>query len=102
MFDSQVAFDNDQVVGRSWQVRTDNKVNAIIVTSACVTPLQQQSFHQFNTALHPQNWFNYDGVLEKLALVRHNEGDYYDSVHNTHSSNAGYCMNPDSSIYKKK
>ena len=102
MFDSQVAFDNDQVVARSWQVRTDNKVNAIIETSACVTPLQQQSLHQFNTALHPRNWFNYDGVLEKLALVRHNEGDYYDSVHNTHCSNAGYCMNPDSSIYKKK
>ena len=78
VFDSKVAFDNDQVVGRSWQVRTDNKVNAIIVTSACVTPLQQQSFHQFNTALHPRNWFNYDGFLEKLALVRNNEGDYYD------------------------
>ena len=68
VFDSQAAFDNNQVVGRSLQVRADNKVNAIIVTSACVTPLQQQSFHQFNTALHPRNWFNYDRFLEKFTL----------------------------------
>ena len=27
---------------------------------------------------------SYDGFLEKLAVIRNNEGDYYDSIHNTH------------------
>ena len=71
VFDSQVAFDNDQVVGRSWQVRTNNKGNAIIVTSACVTPLQQQSFHQFNTALHPRNWFNCEVSSGNTSVHEH-------------------------------
>ena len=57
---------------------------AIIVTSACVTPLEQLSFYQFSTAQLPRNWFNYDGFLETLAQVRNNEGNYYDAVHNTH------------------
>ena len=51
-----VAFDNDQVVGKSWRVSTDNKVK-----SSC-----------------------YTGFVRKLDNIRNQDGNYFDEVYDTH------------------
>ena len=59
--DCMVAFDNDQVVGKSWRVSIDNKVK-----SSCVT--RKFSNEQLKIANHPKNWFNYTGFVQNLII----------------------------------
>ena len=51
-----VAFDNDQVVGKSWRVSTDNKVKSSCVTSICAFAIDTGPFNfsneQFKIANH--------------------------------------------------
>ena len=51
-----VAFDNDQVVGNSWRVSTDNKVKSSCVTSICAVAIDTRSCNfsneQFKIANH--------------------------------------------------
>ena len=53
-----VAFDNDQVVGKSWRVSTDNKVKSSCVTSICAVAIDTGycnfSNEQFKIANHPK------------------------------------------------
>ena len=41
--DCMVAFDNDQVVGKSWRVSIDNKVKSSCVTSICAVAIDTGS-----------------------------------------------------------
>ena len=56
--DCMVAFDNDQVVGKSWRVSTDNKVKSSCVTSICAVAIDTGSFNfsneQFKIAINPK------------------------------------------------
>ena len=90
--DCIVAFDNDQVVGKSWHIKTNNKVNVSIVTSLCAAPVGNKS-SQFDKKLHPRNWFNYDGFEDKLQDIRNRTGHYYVDVHNTHYNNLYQHLN---------
>ena len=83
-----VAFDNDQVVGKSWRVITDNKVKSSCVTSICAVAIDTGSCNfsneQFKIANHPKNWFNYIGFVQKLDNIRNKDGTYFDEVYDTH------------------
>ena len=54
--DCMVAFDNDQVAGKSWRVSTDNKVKSSCVTSICAVAIDTGSCNfsneQFKIANH--------------------------------------------------
>ena len=56
--DCMVAFDNDQVVGKSWRVSTDNKVKSSCITSICAVAIDTGSCNfsneQFKIAIHPK------------------------------------------------
>ena len=56
--DCMVAFDNDQVVGKSWPVSIDNKVKSSCVTSICAVAIDTGSCNfsneQFKIANHPK------------------------------------------------
>ena len=57
--DCMVAFDNDQVVGKSWRVSIDNKVKSSCVTSICAVAIDTGSCNfsneQLKIANHPKN-----------------------------------------------
>ena len=77
-----VAFGNDQDVGKSWRVSTDNKVKSSYVTSICAVAIDNGSCNfsneQFKIANHPKNWFNYTGFVQKLDNIRNQDGTYFD------------------------
>ena len=56
--DCMVAFDNDQVVGKSWCVSIDNKVKSSCVTSICAVAIDTGSCNfsnkQLKIANHPK------------------------------------------------
>ena len=70
--DCMVAFDNDQVVGNSWHVSTDDKVKSSCVTSICAVTIDTGSCNfsneQFKIAHHPKNWFDYTGFVQNLII----------------------------------
>ena len=82
--DCMVAFDNDQVVGKSWRVSIDNKSKSSCVTSICAVAIDTGSCNfsneQFKIANHPKNWFNYTGFVQKLDNIRNQDGTYFDEV----------------------
>ena len=86
--DCMVAFDNDQVVGKSWRVSIDNKVKSSCVTSICAVAIDTGSCNfsneQLKIANHPKNWFNYTGFVQKLDNIRNQNGTYFDEVYDTH------------------
>ena len=79
--DCMVAFDNDQIVGKSWRVSIDNKVKSSCVTSICAVVIDTGSNEQFKIANHPKNWFNYTGFVQKLDNIRNQDGTYFDEVY---------------------
>ena len=86
--DCMVAFDNAQVVGKSWRVSTDNKVKSSCVTSICAVAIDTGSCNfsneQFKIANHPKNWFNYTGFVQNLDNIRNQDGTYFDKVYDAH------------------
>ena len=83
-----VAFDNNQVVGKSWHVSIDNKVKTSCLTSICAVVIDTGSFNfsneKFKIAKHPKNWFNYTGFVQKLDNIRNQDGTYFDEVYDKH------------------
>ena len=73
--DCMVAFDNDQVVGKSWHVSIDNKVKSSCVTFICAVAIDTGSCdfsnEQFKIANHPKNWFcGPRGLVGKVAVFQ--------------------------------
>ena len=83
-----IAFDNDQVVDKPWRISTDDKLKSSCVTSICTVVIDtgscKLSNEQFKTAIHPKNWFNYTGFVQKLENIRNQDGTYFDAVYDTH------------------
>jgi hypothetical protein len=65
-----VAFDNDQVVGKTYRVRENSKVSVSVLTSVCCVSVSPGgSVKTLN--FKPKKWFNYadfDEIMEKLRL----------------------------------
>jgi len=49
-------FDNEQIIGRSWNIQPRNKVKMSITTNVLVVPLNSKSTIQNRTDLHPNKW----------------------------------------------
>jgi hypothetical protein len=65
-----VAFDNDQVVGKTYRGRENSNVSVSVMTSVCCASVAPGgSVETLN--FKPQNWFNYaafDKTMEKIRL----------------------------------
>ena len=85
-----IAFDNDQAVGKSWWISTDDQVKSSLCnfSSICTVVIDtgscQLSNEQFKTAIHPKNWFTYTGFVQKLENIRNQDETYFDAVYDTH------------------
>ena len=56
--DAVYMFDNEQVVGRTWSIKPNNKVNCSVITTVAAAGLNESLELQSNKELHPSNWFN--------------------------------------------
>lgn len=54
-----VAFDNDQVIGKSWRVKLDNKVHKSVITTLLYVVCDPATTVQSNPNLSPATWLNW-------------------------------------------
>ena len=64
-----VAFDNNQVVGKSWHVSIDKKVKSSCITSICAVVIDTGSFNfsneKFKIANHPKKLVQLQWICTK-------------------------------------
>ena len=76
-------FDNDQVIGRTWKVRPDNKVSSSVITNIAWIVVQPDGHLQTETAFLPGKWLGPDNdekVLQATRKITHHNDDYYDEL----------------------
>ena len=86
-----VAFDNDQVVGKSWRVSTDNKVKSFLPSLLPFVQLPLilgPAIFQMNSLrlliIHKTGSTTHTGFVQKLDNIRNQDGTYFDEVYDTH------------------
>ncbi|XP_063971571.1 uncharacterized protein LOC135159708 [Lytechinus pictus] len=82
--DILVGFDNDQVIGKSYHVRTDNKVKASVITSTCIAEVQPAGRLQASKDLKPGNWQTASNIAEKINTILDKGSDFNKAVDSTH------------------
>ena len=72
--DIVVAFDNEQIVGKTWSIKPDNKIAVSIIMNIAAIPVSSQTELQNRIDLHPRKWLNFteaynqaDTLLEMSA-----------------------------------
>ena len=65
--DIVIMFDNEQVVGKSWTVRPNNKVKVSIVTNVAAMSLDPSGTLQQNATISPGAWFKVAGNEKKIT-----------------------------------
>ena len=86
-------FDNEQVIGKTWNVTANNKVKMSIITNIAAVNLGNTQYLQGKEDLHPKNWLsseNKEDLVSSLCLQNLSEvenGDvrhYIDNTTRTH------------------
>ncbi len=79
-----VMFDNEQVVGKTWNVRPNNKVRQSVVTNVAVVSLEPNGTLQENDSLSPREWFSVMGnedIVENIVMEKPaGKGDCHDQT----------------------
>ena len=65
--DLVVMFDNEQIVGKTWSIKPNNKVNMSIITNVAAVPLTSNTTLQDRSDLHPRKW------LTEADMQKHGE-----------------------------
>ncbi|KAJ8048815.1 hypothetical protein HOLleu_01285 [Holothuria leucospilota] len=88
--DCLVAFDNDQVIGKSYNVRENNKVKTSIVTSVCVAEVDPDGKLQNESSLRPSCWERSLTSSEALCILdqKHVCNEHFCSVADLKLKNA--------------
>ena len=83
--DCLVAFDNDQVIGKSYNVRVNNKVKMSIVTSVCVAEVNPNGVLQKQDNLKPCTWERplRDDETDLILNQQHPHNKPYDQTAST-------------------
>ena len=68
--DVVVAFDNDQVVGKTYTIKVNSKAPTNVVTSVIGIQIDAGGQLQHDCHFKPQNWFRYEGFKEEIAELR--------------------------------
>ncbi|XP_070548038.1 uncharacterized protein [Ptychodera flava] len=82
--DVHVAIDNDQIVGKTYRVKENSKVNVSVLTSVCYAQLDPEGKLQEDPALKPYNWFKYEGFSEKVQQIRNNTNVWLATLSDIH------------------
>ena len=54
--DLVVMFDNEEIVGKTWSIKPNNKLNMSIITNVAAVPLTSNTTLQDRSDLHPRKW----------------------------------------------
>lgn len=82
--DILVAFDNDQVIGKTYHVRTDNKLKASLITSTCVVEVAPKGTLQASEDLKPGNWQTAENLSKQIGTILDGDSDFNNAVNKTH------------------
>ena len=52
-----VMFDNNQIVGKTWTIKPNNKVHVSVVTNVGAVILNREAVYECQKELHPRKWF---------------------------------------------
>ncbi|CAG2242694.1 unnamed protein product [Mytilus edulis] len=68
--DILLVFDNEQIIGKTWNIKPNNKIKTSIITTVASIQLQNEKYslqkdHQF----HPASWFTKDRVNDVMNQV---------------------------------
>ena len=56
--DIVIMFDNEQIIGRTWSIKPQNKIKTSIITNVAALPLTAETSLQKRSDLHPRKWLN--------------------------------------------
>lgn len=82
--DAVYVFDNEQVVGKTWTIKPNNKSKSSVITNIAVAGLDENLSVQTNKDLHPKEWFcenkSVDAV-DKLLMENDSETRSLKQIH---------------------
>ena len=50
-------FDNEQMVGKTWNIRPQKKMKSSVITTVSVAHLESESTVESDSSCHPKVWF---------------------------------------------
>ena len=78
-------FDNEQVVGRSWNIQADNKVTASVMTNVAVANIYPNTALQGKENLMPGRWLTTkDNEDEVVNLCKEIDKSHFDTLTDDH------------------
>ncbi|XP_071163549.1 uncharacterized protein [Mytilus edulis] len=85
--DILLVFDNEQIIGKTWNIKPNNKIKTSIITTVASIQLQNEKYslqkdHQF----HPASWFTKDRVNDVMNQVILEESEVYNTYKKEHYS----------------
>lgn len=68
-------YDNEQVVGKTWNVKPNNKVKCSVITNIAVAGLNETVSIQVKKDVHPKEWFCEQRLLETVDKLLMEDDD---------------------------
>ncbi|KAJ8017459.1 hypothetical protein HOLleu_45119 [Holothuria leucospilota] len=75
------AFDNDQVIGKTYHVRANQKLKTSVITSVCVAEVDKSGALQMQKHLKPANWLN--NVFDESQILDY-DSQYHKQLSDLH------------------
>ena len=91
--DAIYIFDNEQVVGKTWNVKPNNKAKCSVITNIAVAGLNETVSIQAKKDLHPKEWFCEQRLLETVDKLLMEDDDQVQSFKQTHLSQLKLFIN---------
>ncbi len=71
--DVAITFDNTQVIGKTYNVKPQNKISTSVVTNSIVLQLDRTGTLQSDPSIMPREWFVTDNMQENVEKIRNIE-----------------------------
>ncbi|MEW8547705.1 MAG: hypothetical protein AB2693_29710 [Candidatus Thiodiazotropha sp.] len=82
--DTLVVFDNEQVIGKTWNIRPQNKIKTSIITTVAAAQLDKENIVEQDSNCHPKTWFTQaqtENVVAEMVAAKETFSDQLRRVH---------------------
>ena len=86
-------FDNNQVIGKTWSVRPNNKVKQSVVTTHAILQLNASGNLEKKSEHLPFNWLNLDNFEAKVLQIRNLKDPYFKELDKLHYEQTYFFIN---------
>ena len=76
--------DNEQIVGKTWNIKPQNKVNVSVITNVAAAQLTQETAYENRADLHPAQWYTKERVYEVMDSIVNQDGAEYKELEKEH------------------